>query len=52
MWYHVLNCGNRREAVFYRPGDYDAFVKSIIDARAGLPGDILGCCLMPHQSIW
>ena len=43
MWYHVLNCGNRREAVFHKPGDYDA----IIDARARLPLNILGYRLMP-----
>jgi putative transposase len=46
MWYHVLNRGNRREAVFHQPGDYDAFVEAIIDARARLPMDVLGYCLM------
>ncbi len=29
MWYHVLNRVNRREAVFHKPGDYDAFVVAI-----------------------
>ena len=37
IWYHVLNRGNRREAVFHKPGDYDAFVEAIIDARFGFP---------------
>jgi putative transposase len=49
MWYHVLNRGNRREAVFHKPGDYDAFVEALIDARARLPLDILGYCLMPNH---
>ena len=49
MWYHALNRGNRREAVFHKPGDYDAFVEAIIDARARLPVDVLGYCLMPNH---
>src|SRR5580693_7184665 len=48
MWYHALNRGNRREAVFHKPGDYDSFVEAIIDARARLPADLLGYCLMPN----
>jgi putative transposase len=28
MWYHVLNRDNCREAVFHKPGDYDAFVEA------------------------
>jgi putative transposase len=38
VWCHVLNRGNRREVVFHKPTDYDAFVK-----------DILGYCLMPDH---
>ena len=49
VWYHVLNRGNRREAVFHESGDYDAFVEAIIDARTRLPLDILGYCLMPNH---
>jgi putative transposase len=48
-WYHVLNRGNRREVVFHKPADYDAFVKAINDAHARLPVDILGYCLMPNH---
>ena len=36
-WYHALNRGNRREALFHKPGDYDAFVAAMIDARARVP---------------
>ena len=49
LWYHVLNRGNRREPVFHKPGDYDAFVEAILDARARLPLDLLGYCLMPNH---
>ena len=41
MWCHVLNRGNRREVVFHKPVDYDAFVKAMADAQARLPVDIL-----------
>jgi putative transposase len=44
MWYHVLNRGNRREEVFHKPADYNAFVKAIADAHARLPVNILGYC--------
>ncbi len=35
MWYHALNRGNRREAVFHKDevGDYAAFVEAMVDAR-------------------
>jgi putative transposase len=49
MWYHALNRGNRREAVFHKPGDYDAFVEAMIDARARLAVDLPGYCLMPND---
>src|SRR5262249_26888078 len=49
VWYHVLNRGNRREPVFHKPADYDAFVNTMVDARARLPVDILGFCLMPNH---
>lgn len=48
-WYHALNRGNRRAEVFHNPADYDAFVNAIADARARLPVDILGYCLMPNH---
>jgi REP-associated tyrosine transposase len=52
MWYHVLNSGNRRETVFRKPGDYDAYVKAMADATARSPLDLLGYCLMPATSTW
>jgi putative transposase len=49
MWYHALNRGNRCEAVYHIPGDYEAFIEAVIDARARLPVDLLGYCLMPNH---
>ncbi len=49
MWYHALNRGNRREAVFHKPCDYDAFVEAMVDALARLPVGLLGYCLMPNH---
>jgi putative transposase len=49
LWYHVLNRGNRRAEVFHKPGDYDAFTQAMVDARARLPVDVLGYCLMPNH---
>jgi putative transposase len=49
MWYHALNRGNRREAVYHKPADNDAFVKAMADAQLRLPVDLLGYCLMPNH---
>src|SRR5271165_3156653 len=49
MWYHAMNRGNRREAVFHKEGDYAAFVEAMVDARARLPVDVRGYCLMPNH---
>jgi putative transposase len=49
MWYHVLNRGNRREPVFHKPGDYDAFVEAMTDAGTRVRVDRLGYCLMPNH---
>lgn len=46
---HALNRGNRREAVFPKPADYDAFVEAIADARRRLPVDRFGDRLMPNH---
>jgi len=34
MWYRLLNRGNRREVVFHKPADHNAFVKAMADATA------------------
>ena len=49
MWYHALNRGNRRAAVFHKPQDYDAFVETIAEACQRVPVDLLGYCVMPNH---
>jgi putative transposase len=46
---HALNRGNGRAVVFHEPEDYDAFRRATLDARARLPIDVLGYCLMPND---
>jgi putative transposase len=47
--YHATHRGNRSEAVFHEPADYDAFVESIAEACRRLPLDLFGYCLMPNH---
>jgi putative transposase len=47
--YHALNRGNRRQAVFHEPADYDAFLDAVAGARRRLPLDLFGYCLMPNH---
>jgi putative transposase len=49
MIYHALNRGNRREPVFHKPADYDAFLQAIADAVQRIPLDVFGYCLMPNH---
>jgi hypothetical protein len=49
MCYYALDRGNRRDAVFHKPGDYDSFVKALMDAHARLPVDPVGYCVMPNH---
>jgi putative transposase len=49
MIYHALNRGNRREAVFHKPADYDAFTGAFADAQRRLKVDLFGYCLMPNH---
>jgi len=49
IWYHVLNRGNPRAAVFHKAADYDAFLKTMADATARLPVELLGYFLMPNH---
>ena len=47
--YHALNRGNRRETVFHKPADFEAFVEAMIDSRRRVPVDLVGYCLMPNH---
>lgn len=53
--YHALNRGNRRSQVFFKDGDYEAFLKALAEALAAVPMRLLGFCLMPnhwHLVLW
>lgn len=45
---HVLR-RNRREAVFHKPVDFDAFVEAMRDGQARRPVEVLGYCLIPNH---
>ena len=49
LCYHALNRGNRRDTVFHKAGDYDAFLGAMADATTRTPMDVLGYCLMPNH---
>jgi putative transposase len=48
--YHVLNRGNRRERLFHKSADYDAFLRILIEVLRAVPGvRLLAFCLMPNH---
>jgi putative transposase len=47
--YHVLNRGNARRQVFFKDGDYRAFVQALREASERLPMRVLAYCLMPNH---
>lgn len=52
---HVLNRGNRRERIFNKPGDYEAFLRLMSEALGRVAMRILAFCLMPnhwHFVLW
>ena len=53
--YHVLNRGNNRKHVFFKEGDYFAFMKAVAHASVEVPMRVLAWCLMPnhfHLVLW
>ena len=54
--YHALNRGNGREPIFFKHGDYEAFLRVLVDAQEHVPGmRLLAYCLMPnhwHLVVW
>lgn len=47
--YHVLNRGNGRMKIFRKPGDYQAFIELIVDAKKRASVEIFDFCLMPNH---
>src|ERR1051325_359997 len=53
--YHVLNRGNGRMRIFYKRGDFEAFIKLLEEGRQRTGMRILGYCLMDnhwHLVLW
>ena len=44
--YHVVNRGNNRQNVFFKDGDYEAFLKALRDLQDRKPFELYGYCLM------
>ena len=49
LCYHVLNRGNARQQVFFKDGDYEAFLKAMAHASVEVPMRVIGWCLMPNH---
>jgi putative transposase len=55
LCYHVLNRGNARKQVFFKSGDYQAFLKALGNACQEVPMRVLAYCLLPnhfHLVVW
>jgi putative transposase len=53
--YHVLNRGNRRQAIFSQQSDYETFLTTLADAIKRIPIAILAYVVMPnhfHLVLW
>ena len=46
---HVLNRGNRREAIFRKPADYEAFLRLMVAGLERVQMRVLAFCLMPNH---
>ena len=47
--YHVLNRGNRRQAIFSQTSDYETFLTTLADALLRVPIAILAYTIMPNH---
>ena len=53
--FHVLNRGVRRLRLFDQPSDYEAFLRTLAEARARVDLRLLAYCVMPnhyHLVVW
>jgi putative transposase len=48
-FYHLINRGNGRQQVFYKDGDYHAFIEVLLEARQRYGVKVLAWCLMPNH---
>ena len=47
--YHVLNRGNARRQLFFKEGDYRAFLRVLSEAKEEFPMRLLAYCVMPNH---
>ncbi len=47
--YHVIHRGNNRQDVFYKHGDFEAFLKAMADLKERKPFELYGYCLMSNH---
>src|SRR5258708_16550089 len=47
--YHVLNRGNGRMQIFRKPGDYQAFLKLLLEGKEKAQVELFGYCLMSNH---
>ena len=53
--HHAVNRGNRKTAIFHKPGDYKAFLRVLAQAKTRFEMRILAFCLMRnhwHLVLW
>jgi putative transposase len=49
MIYHVLNRGNDRKQIFYKPSDYLAFILLLVEGLKHAEVEVFAFCLMPNH---
>src|SRR5687767_6553933 len=47
--YHVLNRGNDRKQIFFKPEDYFAFLMLLVEGIEHAEVEVLAFCLMPNH---
>jgi putative transposase len=53
--HHAVNRGNRRQAIFHKPGDYKAFLRVLTEATARFGMRVIAFCVMRnhwHLVLW
>ena len=53
--YPVLNRGNGRRAFLHKPGDFEAWLRVLAEAKNAVPLRVLAYCLLPnhrHRVLW
>lgn len=47
--HHIYNRGNRKEKIFFKPKDYNVFLKQLKKYAKKFECNLLGYCLMPNH---